>query len=289
MTRSSFLQSCISIAAMNSLQDLKRLTDTLETADAIMPVLFAGHGSPMNAIEENEFTASWKKLGATLPAPKAIVCISAHWLTRGTFVTAVTKPKTIHDFGGFPKALFDVEYPAPGHPELARDITQLVQTTPVKLDTAWGFDHGSWSVIKHIYPKADIPMIELSIDYTKPAQWHYDLAKELLALRKKGVLIIGSGNTVHNLRMVDWNNPNSGYDWAIEMNETIKTLVSSGNHKSLVEYDKLGKAAQLAIPTPDHYWPMLYTLGLQQKADAVTFFNDKVLMGSLNMTSFVIQ
>ena len=253
-----------------------------------MPVLFVGHGSPMNAIEENEFVEGWRNLGKTIPRPKAILVVSAHWETKGTYVTAVQKPQTIHDFGGFPKALFDVQYPAPGSPELANETKRIITKTTVGLDEKWGLDHGAWSVIRRIYPEADVPVIELSLDYSQGPQYHYDLAKQLAALRNKGVLIIGSGNLVHNLRMVAWdkmNEPEYGFDWAIQANNKFKQLIQSGNHKELINYTSLGREVQLAVPTPDHYLPLLYTLALKDKNEPVSFFNDKPVMGSLTMTS----
>lgn len=277
-------------ATMSLGTSLKALSDNLTEQDEKMPVLFIGHGSPMNAIEQNEFTRTWQSLGKELPKPKAILCISAHWLTRGTHVTAMPKPKTIHDFGGFPKALFDVEYPASGNPELAKEVAEGIKSTTVGLDTNdWGFDHGSWSVVKPMYPDADIPLLQLSIDYHKPPQYHYDLAKELAFLRKKGVLIVGSGNMVHNLRMATFNNINGpGFDWAIEMNDIFKKNINDGNHKPLIDYRSLGKIADLAIPTPDHYYPLLYSLALQEKDEKVSIFNDKAVAGSLTMTSVKI-
>jgi 4,5-DOPA dioxygenase extradiol len=253
-----------------------------------MPVLFIGHGSPMNAIEENEFVEAWRKLGKTLPRPKAILCVSAHWETKGTFVTAVQKPETIHDFGGFPKALYEVQYPAPGSPELARETKRTITKTTVGLDEKWGLDHGAWSVISRIYPEANIPVIEMSLDYSQGPLYHYELGKQLGALRNKGVLIIGSGNLVHNLRMVAWdkmNEPEYGFDWAIQANDKFKQLIQSGNHKDLINYNDLGREVQLAVPTPDHYLPLLYTLALKEENEIVSFFNDKPVMGSLTMTS----
>jgi len=253
-----------------------------------MPVLFVGHGSPMNAIEENEFVHGWRNLGKTLPHPKAILCISAHWETRGTYVTAMSNPKTIHDFGGFPKALYEVEYPAPGSPELANETKHTITKTTVGLDEKWGLDHGAWSVIRPMYPDANVPVIEMSLDYSQAPQYHYELAKELSTLRNKGVLIIGSGNMVHNLRMVAWdkmNEPEYGFDWAIQANDKFKTLIKSGDFKSLINYSNLGREVQLAVPTPDHYLPLLYTLALKEENEAVSFFNDKPVMGSLTMTS----
>lgn len=256
-----------------------------------MPVLFLGHGSPMNAIEENEFVSEFRKLGKELVRPNAILCISAHWETNGTFVTAMQNPPTIHDFGGFPQALFDVQYPAPGSPELAQETKNIITKTEVGLDYKWGLDHGAWSVIKHLYPKTDIPVIQMSIDYSKPAKYHYELAKEISSLRKKGVLIIGSGNMVHNLRLVAWNKLNEHYafDWATEANEMMKTHILSGDHQKLIDFKSQGKVFDLAIPTPEHYLPLLYTLALKEENEKVTLFNDKPVGGSLTMTSVKIE
>jgi len=276
---------------MASLQPFYNWTKELSEEDYKHPVLFIGHGSPMNGIEDNEFSQTWKKFGKEIPKPKAVLVISAHWLTNGTKITAMENPKTIHDFGGFPKELFEVQYPAKGNPELALATQKLITSTPVELDHDWGLDHGTWTVVRHMYPNADIPVLQLSIDYNKPAQYHFDLAKQLASLRKKGVLIIGSGNMVHNLRMIAWdklNENNYGYDWAIEMNSIFKDKIASGDFKSLIAYEKLGTAAQLAIPTPDHYFPLLYNLGLQDSADSISFFNDKSVGGSLTMTSVKI-
>ncbi|UGS22389.1 4,5-DOPA dioxygenase extradiol [Flavobacterium cyclinae] len=276
---------------MASIQPFYDWTKGLGEEEEKMPVLFIGHGSPMNAIEDNEFSRRWKQMGKDIPLPKAVVVISAHWLTKGTMVTAMPNPKTIHDFGGFPQALFDLQYPAPGDPELAGEIQKLITNPAVELDHDWGLDHGTWSVVKHMYPDADIPVLQLSIDYYKPAAYHYELAKQLLALRKKGVLIIGSGNMVHNLRMVAWdklNEPEYGFDWALEMNDIFKNKISNGFHKELIQYEKLNKAATLAVPSPDHYYPLLYILALQTDNDKVEFFNDKAVGGSLTMTSVKI-
>ena len=253
-----------------------------------MPVLFLGHGSPMNAIEENEFVSGFRKVGSEISRPNAVLCISAHWETQGTYVTAMEMPRTIHDFGGFPKALFEVQYPAPGSPELAKETQNLVQKTAVGLDEKWGLDHGAWSVIKHLYPDADVPVIQMSLDYRQTAQWHYELAKELAALRRKGVLIVGSGNMVHNLGMVAWDRLNEsgfGYDWAIEANEKMKGNIRSGDHAPLINFRSQGKAFDLAIPTPEHYLPLLYTLALQEKGEEVFLFNDQAVAGALTMTS----
>lgn len=271
---------------MSNLAGFNTFTSSLQDQGQLMPVLFMGHGSPMNGIEDNEFSAKWAEIGRNIPEPKAVVVVSAHWFTRGTQVTAMDFPKTIHDFGGFPQALFDVEYPAPGDPELAKETAGLIHSTAVGLDHDWGLDHGAWTVVRHMYPKANIPVLQLSIDYTKDATYHYNLAKELSALRKKGVLILGSGNMVHNLRMMSWEMINGGgYDWALEMNEKLKSLILNGEHQPLLNYERLGSAAMMAIPTPEHYLPLMYTLGLQNKNEEVSLFNDKAVGGSLTMTS----
>jgi aromatic ring-opening dioxygenase catalytic subunit (LigB family) len=272
---------------MTTLNDLHSISSTFSNTDK-MPVLFLGHGSPMNAIEENQFVAGFRDLAKTLPQPNAILCVSAHWFTKGTKVTAMEMPRTIHDFGGFPQALFDVQYPAKGSPELAFETQKILDPVMVELDEHWGLDHGAWSVIKHLYPNADVPVIQLSIDYTKSGQYHFELAQKLQALRYKGVLIIGSGNIVHNLRMVDFRNfdkDNYGYDWAIEARETVNNYLLDGNFQPLINFEKLNKAIQLAVPTPEHYLPLLYTLGLKDKDDDLSLFNDKLLAGSLSMTS----
>ncbi len=256
-----------------------------------MPVLFLGHGNPMNAIEENEFVDGFRKTGQEIPRPNAILVVSAHWETRGTLVTAMEKPPTIHDFGGFPKALFDVQYPAPGSPELARETQRIVKNTEVGLDEHWGLDHGAWSVVKHLYPDADVPVIQMSLDYYQTPQFHYELGRELAPLRKKGVLIIGSGNMVHNLSKVAWNRLNDteyGFDWAIEASEKMKAFIRSGDHAPLIGFRSQGTAFDLAIPTPEHYLPLLYALALKEENEEVTLFNDKAVGGSLTMTSVKI-
>jgi len=255
-----------------------------------MPVLFLGHGSPMNAIEENEFVTGFRKVGKAISKPNAILCISAHWETRGTLVTAMSKPPTIHDFGGFPKELYQVEYPAPGSPELAKTTQTIVAKTDVIPDEKWGLDHGAWSVIRHMYPEANVPVVQLSLDYTKPAKYHYELACELKSLREKGVLIVGSGNIVHNLRRVDWRKmkENYGYDWANEANQKMKQFIEERNHEALIAYEKQGSAFQMAIPTPEHYLPLLYVLALQDKNEAHNFFNDEPVAGAISMTSLQI-
>lgn len=257
----------------------------------LMPVLFVGHGSPMNAIEENVFVKGWRETGKSLPKPNAILCVSAHWETRGTWVTAMPKPKTIHDFGGFPQELYEVEYPAPGDPQLAKESSVMIDKASVGLDQAWGLDHGCWSVLSRMYPSADVPVVQLSLDYTQPVQYHYELARQLAELRKRGVLIMGSGNMVHNLRMVAWDRldqPGFAYDWATEANDRMKQFILSGDHKSLINYQAQGKAFDLAIPTPEHYLPLLYTLALQDKGEKIELFNDEPVAGSLTMTSVKI-
>ena len=276
---------------MASLQPFHNWTQSLKEEDEQHPVLFIGHGSPMNGIEDTEFSRTWERFGKEIPKPKAVLVISAHWLTNGSHITAMPNPKTIHDFGGFPQELFDVQYPAPGDPELAAMTAGLFDPNTVGLDHDWGLDHGTWTVVRHMYPNADIPVLQFSIDYNKPPQYHYDLARQLKALRKKGVLIIGSGNMVHNLRMVAWDKmdtDNYGFDWAIQMNDTFKNLISNKDHQPLINYESFGTAGRLAIPTPEHYLPLLYTLALQSEADQVTFFNDKAVAGSLTMTSVKI-
>ncbi len=273
------------------LKGIFTLTKSLKEQEQ-MPVLFLGHGSPMNAIEENEFVTGFRNIGNEIPKPKAILVISAHWETRGTFVTAMDKLRTIHDFGGFPQALFDVQYPAPGSPELAGETKNIIKKTTVGLDVKWGLDHGAWSVLKHLYPKADVPVIQMSIDYTQDAQYHYDLAKETASLRKKGVLIIGSGNIVHNLAMLAWDKLNTdgyGFDWAIEANEKMKKIILADDHKSLINYKSQGKAFDLAIPSSEHYLPLIYILALKENNEKITIFNDKAVAGSLTMTSLKID
>jgi len=293
MERRKFLHSLallpISYIAMK-INNLNNITESFSTTEK-MPVLFVGHGSPMNAIEENEFVSGFRNIAKGIPKPNAVLCISAHWETRGTLVTAMEKPKTIHDFGGFPRQLFDVQYPAPGSPELAKETKSIIKKTEVGLDDKWGLDHGTWSVIKHFYPNADIPVIQLSLDYTQTPQYHYDLAKELTSLRKKGVLIVGSGNMVHNLGMVAWDKLDTdfGFDWAIEANEKMKKFILANDHKELINFKLHGKAFNLAIPSPEHFLPLLYALALKEENEKVSFFNDKPVGGSLTMTSVKIS
>lgn len=269
---------------MNLIKELNKQPEL----EGIMPSLFIGHGSPMNGIENNQFNQTWSKLAQEIPVPKAVVVVSAHWLSRGTLVTAMDFPKTIHDFGGFPQELYQVQYPAPGNPELAKEIQKSIHSAEVELDHEWGLDHGTWTVVRHMYPQANIPVIQLSIDYGKDLNYHFNLAKELGELRKKGVLIIGSGNMVHNLRMVAWdklNEPSYGYDWVLEMNETFKNHILNEKFDELIHYSRMGKSATLAIPTADHYIPLIYSLGLKRKEENISFFNDKAVGGSLTMTS----
>lgn len=272
------------------LNELNKITSSFSNTEK-MPVLFLGHGSPMNAIEENEFVQGFRNIAGQIKKPKAILCISAHWETRGTFVTAMSNPRTIHDFGGFPKELYEVQYPAPGSPELAKEARDLVKTTEVGLDDKWGLDHGAWSVIKHLYPGADVPVIQMSLDYYQKPQYHYDLARELGLLREKGVLIIGSGNMVHNLGLVDWRrlNESFSYEWAQEANDKMKQYILNDDHKSLINYQQLGREFQLAVPTAEHYLPLLYTLALKGKNETADFFNDKPVGGSITMTCVKIS
>lgn len=292
MKRKHFIKSIIGGGlSMTTLSAFNHFTNSLPKDGNLMPALFIGHGSPMNGIEDNEFSRRWKKMAEEIPVPKAVLVVSAHWFTKGTQITAMDFPKTIHDFGGFPQELFNVQYPAPGNSILAKETTEIIKSAKVELDHDWGLDHGTWTVVRHMYPDAAIPVLQLSIDYSKGPQYHYDLGKELYELRKKGVLIIGSGNMVHNLRMVAWdklNTDNYGFDWAIEMNNNFKNLINDGNHKPLINYESFGTAGKLAIPTPEHYLPLLYTLALQSDKDKATFFNDKAVAGSLTMTSVKI-
>lgn len=295
MNRKDFLKIVTLFPLLGSamkLQDLNKMTEGFQNQNTTkMPMLFLGHGSPMNAIEENEFVQGFRTIAQDIPKPNAILCISAHWETKGTLVTAMQNPPTIHDFGGFPKALFDVQYPAPGSPELAKETQKIVTHTQVELDDKWGLDHGAWSVIKHMYPNADIPVIQMSLDYYKTPKEHYELAKDLESLRKKGVLIIGSGNMVHNLRMVAWDQfatDNYSFDWALEASTKMKQAILNDDHNSLINFRNQGKAFELAIPTAEHFLPLLYILGIKEEKETVTIFNDKAVAGSLTMTSLKV-
>ena len=250
------------------------------------PVLFLGHGSPMNAIEDNAWSRAWHDIGERLPRPKAVLMISAHWETRGVAVTAGEHPETIHDFGGFPQALFDVRYPAPGDPALARRVAELLAPEPVALDPRRGFDHGAWSVLRPMYPNADVPMVQLSLDRTKTPQQHYDLGKKLRPLRDEGVLIVGSGDIVHNLRAADFRRPDKPI-WADRFNDTAKRLIETGEHGPLIDYASLGDDAAQAINSAEHYLPLLYVLAAQEPGERISFFNDDVF-AAISMTSLAV-
>jgi 4,5-DOPA dioxygenase extradiol len=259
-----------------------------------MPVLFVGHGSPMNAIEDNEFSRGWKAIAGDLPRPSAILCVSAHWETAGVQVTGMDQPPTIHDFAGFPPKLFEVRYPAPGSSWLASETIRAVRRVPVGIDREWGLDHGCWSVLGQMYPRADVPVVQLSLDRSMPARFHYEMARELAPLRDKGVLILASGNIVHNLARValprngDFNAP-FGFPWALEASDLFKTLIDGDRYGELIDYRSLGPAAQLAVPTPEHYLPLLYALALKNEDESISYFNDTAVAGSLTMTSLVVQ
>jgi 4,5-DOPA dioxygenase extradiol len=290
MTRTGFLHLITVtpfLGGTMNLNELKKITDDFKNS-ARMPLLFVGHGNPMNAIEENVFSRTWEEIGTALPVPSAILSVSAHWLTRGTKVTAMEKPKTIHDFGGFPQKLYEQIYPAPGAPAQAQRLKEMATRYHVMLDYDWGFDHGTWSVLIRMFPKANIPVFQLSIDHTQPMQYHYDLATELQQLRDKGVLVIGSGNIVHNLRAVTFGE-NKPYDWAIEFDAKMEQWIRDGNHHSIVEFQQLGKLAQLAHPTFDHFIPLLYVLGVQNKKDVPKFFNNEFDMSSVSMRSVIFH
>lgn len=270
-----------------TLNQFSSLAETLSGERIRMPVLFVGHGSPMNAIEENEFSRAWQNIGASIGRPKAILCISAHWNTAGsTLVTAMAPPETIHDFYGFPSGLFAVQYPAPVAAEAAQQTIGLIKKTTVLPAPDRGLDHGCWSVLKPMFPKADVPVFQLSIDLSKPPRWHYELAQELKALRAQGVLIMGSGNIVHNLKLMQWNN--GAFDWALEFDQWSKERLLAGDHGALVNYAAQGKIAQLAIPTNEHYLPLIYAIALQDQRDELRFFNEKTIMGSVSMRSVLL-
>jgi 4,5-DOPA dioxygenase extradiol len=252
-----------------------------------MPVVFLGHGSPMNAIEDNEFRRSWQDLGRRLPKPKSILCVSAHWESRGVYVGGAERPDTIHDFSGFPRALFDVRYPAPGDPALARRVVELLEpTTRAHVDPARGLDHGAWAVLQPMYPAADIPVVQLSLSILQPGAWHYDLARQLSPLRDEGVMVVASGNIVHNLRLFRYRDTEP-LDWALRFDEDVAEHIATGHHDGLLGYETLGSDALLAIPTPEHYLPMLYALALQRDGEPVEFFNE-VVRSAASMRSFVI-
>ncbi len=251
-----------------------------------MPMIFVGHGSPMNAIEDNTYTRNWRKMAAGIPRPKAIVAISAHWYTKGTKIMNEEKPKTIYDMYGFPKKLYEIVYNSPGSPPLAERAKSLIPRESA-FDNSWGIDHGTWSVLVHIYPERDIPVFQISIDATAPPEVHYQIGSELAALRDEGVLLFGSGNIVHNLRMVDWPLENRGYDWAYEFDDYIKESILNKNHENVINYKGLGEAARLAVPITDHFFPILYLLGASGREDKITVYNNSCMMGSLSMTSYM--
>jgi len=248
-----------------------------------MPVLFVGHGSPMNAIEENEFSRAWVQIASGLPRPKAIVCVSAHWETNGVAVTAMPDPRTIHDFYGFPRALSEVQYPAPGSPELAERICSQLSDLNVTLDQSWGLDHGTWSVLRQMYPAADIPVIQLSLARKQTPDFHYELGRRLQFLRTENVLVVGSGNIVHNLRLVAFNAP--PFDWADEWDQFVSRAIEMDDHLPLIQYEQQGRAALLSINTAEHYLPLLYILGMKMPEDPVTFYNGQIFAASLSMRS----
>jgi len=252
-----------------------------------MPALFVGHGSPMNAIEDNTFTRGWRELAARLPKPKAIVCVSAHWETRGVFVCNAAQPQTIHDFYGFPQALFDVRYPAPGDPALAQRIAGLVKSAKVSPTQEWGFDHGTWSVLNIMYPQADVPTLQLSIDTSRPGAFHYAIGNELAALRDEGVLILGSGDIVHNLRLLNFRDPRPT-DWAVHFDETVRAHIAEGRVEDLLDWHALGREADLSVPTPEHYLPLLYVLGARRDGDVASFHNVGYF-GTVSMTSVLLS
>ncbi len=253
------------------------------------PAVFAGHGSPMYAIEPNRYTAEWAAVGKSLRRPDAILVVSAHWVTRGVWVTAMPKPKTIHDFGGFPQALFDIQYPAPGSPALADRIQELLNVPVVLEENEWGIDHGAWSILKYMYPDANVPIVQLSLDGSMSACEHYELAKQLRPLRDENVLILSSGNIVHNLRTIHWQDGAVPYPWAKDFNEFFVSEMRANHHEPLINWESYGDAAHLSIPTAEHYWPALYTLALQCEGECAKVFTNGIEMSSISMLGFSIQ
>lgn len=254
-----------------------------------MPAIFFGHGNPMNALNQNAWTLSWARIGREIPRPKAILCVSAHWFIPETAVTAMERPRTIHDFGGFPQELFECQYPVPGSPELANRVQELLAPVEVRSDSSWGLDHGTWAVLCHVFPEADIPVVQLSIDETQPAGLHYELARKLSPLRDEGILIIGSGNLVHNLHAYSWGrHVPEPLDWALRFETAAREMILSGNHTPLINYESLGKDALLSAPTPEHYLPFLYILGLQREGEKVSFPVEGFDGGSISMLSVQI-
>lgn len=250
----------------------------------MLPAIFFGHGNPMNALLSNSYTQAWRRIGETVPRPKAVLAISAHWFVPETGVTITTAPRTIHDFGGFPRELYHVQYPAPGDPKLARRVQRLLAPLEVKLDESWGLDHGTWSVLRHVYPDADVPVVQLSIDESKPASFHYELGKRLAPLREEGILIAGSGNLVHNLHAYAWGrHMPDPYEWAVRFESAAKGMILAGEHKPLIAYETLGRDAALSIPTPDHYLPLLYVIAARQDGETIGFPVEGVDGGSISM------
>jgi len=249
-----------------------------------LPAIFLGHGSPMNAIESNAYSEAWRRMGERIPTPRAVVSVSAHWFVRGTAVTASPFPRTIHDFGGFPEEIYRVEYPAPGDPALASQIAELLTPVDVKLDPSWGLDHGTWSVLRHVFPGADVPIVQLSIDATRPAAFHFELGRSLAALRREGILLVGSGNVVHNLRRYDWAGASPGpQPWASRFEAQVRSLIAAREYESLVDYERLGPDAMLAIPTAEHFLPLLYVLGSELPGDEASFPVKGIEGGSISM------
>ncbi len=288
MNRKTFLQSLTLLPVAMNLREFGNTIQENAATDK-MPVLFVGHGNPMNAITDNIYSRTWREVGAKLAPPKAILVISAHWLTRGTSVAVTDKPKTIHDFGGFPDELFRQQYPAPGAPDYARMAKESIHSAAVHEDSEWGLDHGAWSVLMHMYPKANIPVFQMSIDYSRPPEYHFNLAKELAFLRTRGVLIVASGNVVHNLRRVKWSGEQKPYDWAIEFDQLVQQSIEKNNPAALTNFNGLGELGTLAHPTYDHYLPLMYTLGLRDAHDRMEFFNNAFDMGSISMKSVIFS
>lgn len=253
-----------------------------------MPAVFVGHGSPINAIENNRYTDSWRRLGASLPRPNGILAISAHWYTSGTAITVMDRPRTIHDFSGFPPELYAVSYPAPGDPALAARVQELLAPVDVKPDTSWGLDHGTWSVLVHVFPGANIPVVQLSLDVAQPPAWHYEFAKRLAPLREEGVLILGSGNIVHNLGLIQWSDNARPHDWAVRFSGRVRDALAEGRFDVLIAWETLDADARLSVPTPDHYLPLLYVVAQRQADEAITFPVDGIEYGSIGMLAAAI-
>jgi 4,5-DOPA dioxygenase extradiol len=292
MKRSTFLKMMATIPAaglLGRMSELEKLSAGFSATD-LMPALFIGHGHPMNALFDNDFTRSLSKIAGSIEKPNAIMVVSAHWETRGTFVSVNPQPKTIHDFGNFDDRLFQIKYEPKGHPEAARDAIASAAGFNIMEDAGMGLDHGAWTVLRHIYPAADIPVFQLSVDYTKPPSYHYELGSALRKLRRKGVLVVGSGNIVHNLGILDWQNINARpFDWALEFDEVVKARLGEKDFQPLVDYRSLGRLAQMAIPTSDHYLPMLYTLGLAEPSESVRYLFEGFQYGSVSMRCFLVQ